>query len=116
LLTRHGESIKIVKRRLGHATAAETLDTYESSWHQLREPASSVIAFSAARSLAVAPRIARPTKGAVSDPNPPGDPVLSKVIKVPPSMASRIRVDSIGNGPCTVRITVRSPGTSSTIS
>ena len=76
--------------RLGHATAAETLDTYESSWHQLREPASSMIAFSATRSLAVARRIARPTKGAVSDPNPPGDPVLRKVIKVPPSTASQI--------------------------
>jgi hypothetical protein len=49
-----------------------------------------MIAFSATRSLAVARRIARPTKGAVSDPNPPGDPVLRKVIKVPPSTASQI--------------------------
>ena len=28
LLIRHGESVKVVQARLGHATAAETLDTY----------------------------------------------------------------------------------------
>lgn len=28
LLTRHGESVKAVQARLGHASAAETLDTY----------------------------------------------------------------------------------------
>ncbi len=28
LLIRHGESVKVVQSRLGHATAAETLDTY----------------------------------------------------------------------------------------
>jgi integrase len=28
LLIRHGESVKTVQSRLGHATAAETLDTY----------------------------------------------------------------------------------------
>jgi hypothetical protein len=32
--------------------------------------------------------IARATKGAVSDPSPLGDPMLSKVIKVPPSTTS----------------------------
>ena len=31
LLIRHGESIKTVQHRLGHATAAETLDTYATS-------------------------------------------------------------------------------------
>ncbi len=60
------------------------------SWHQLREPACSMIAFSAERSLVVARRIARATKGAVSDPNPLGDPVLRKVIKVPPWTASQV--------------------------
>ena len=49
-----------------------------------------MIAFSAERSLVVARRIARATKGAVSDPNPLGDPVLRKVIKVPPSTASQV--------------------------
>ena len=29
---RHGESVKTVQRRLGHATAAETLDTYSRLW------------------------------------------------------------------------------------
>ncbi len=29
---RHGESVKTVQRRLGHATAAETLDTYVHLW------------------------------------------------------------------------------------
>jgi integrase len=32
LLIRHGESVKVVQSRLGHATAAETLDTYSHLW------------------------------------------------------------------------------------
>ena len=32
LLIRHGESVKVVQARLGHATAAETLDTYAHLW------------------------------------------------------------------------------------
>jgi integrase len=32
LLIRHGESVKVVQSRLGHATAAETLDTYAHLW------------------------------------------------------------------------------------
>lgn len=32
LLIRHGESIKTVRSRLGHATAAETLETYSHLW------------------------------------------------------------------------------------
>jgi integrase len=31
-LIRHGESVKTVQRRLRHATAAETLDTYAHLW------------------------------------------------------------------------------------
>ena len=32
LLIRHAESVKVVQARLGHATAAETLDTYSHRW------------------------------------------------------------------------------------
>jgi integrase len=32
LLIRHGESVKVVQTRLGHATAGETLDTYSHLW------------------------------------------------------------------------------------
>ena len=32
LLIRFGESVKTVQARLGHATAAETLDTYSHLW------------------------------------------------------------------------------------
>lgn len=32
LLIRHGESVKVVQARLGHANAAETLDTYSHLW------------------------------------------------------------------------------------
>ena len=32
LLIRHGESVKVVRSRLGHASAAETLDTYSHLW------------------------------------------------------------------------------------
>ena len=32
LLIRYGEGVKTVQARLGHATAAETLDTYSHLW------------------------------------------------------------------------------------
>lgn len=32
LLIRHGESVKVVQARLGHASASETLDTYSHMW------------------------------------------------------------------------------------
>jgi integrase len=32
LLIRYGESVKVVQMRLGHASAAETLDTYSHLW------------------------------------------------------------------------------------
>jgi integrase len=32
LLIRYGESVKTVQARLGHASAAETLDTYSHLW------------------------------------------------------------------------------------
>lgn len=32
LLIRHGESVKTVQARLGHASATETLDTYSHLW------------------------------------------------------------------------------------
>lgn len=32
LLIRHGESVKVVQSRLGHAGAKETLDTYSHLW------------------------------------------------------------------------------------
>lgn len=32
LLIRHGESVRVVQSRLGHATATETLDTYSHLW------------------------------------------------------------------------------------
>lgn len=32
ILIRHGESVKVVQARLGHASAAETLDTYGHLW------------------------------------------------------------------------------------
>jgi integrase len=32
LLIRHGESVKVVQARLGHASAGETLDTYSHLW------------------------------------------------------------------------------------
>ena len=32
LLIAHGESVKVVQRRLGHKRAVETLDTYSHLW------------------------------------------------------------------------------------
>jgi integrase len=48
LLIRHGELVKTVQNRLGHATAAETLDTYSHLWpdsdDRTREAVDSVLA------------------------------------------------------------------------
>lgn len=37
LLIRYGESVKTVQARLGHASAAETLDTYSHLWHDAED-------------------------------------------------------------------------------
>ena len=37
LLIRHGESVKTVQARLGHAPASETLDTYSHLWPDSEE-------------------------------------------------------------------------------
>lgn len=55
LLIRHGESVKTVQARLGHASAAETLDTYSHLWpdsdDRTREAVELVLGVSAADSL-----------------------------------------------------------------
>ena len=38
LLIRHGESVKTVQARLGHTSAAETLDTYSHLWPDSDDP------------------------------------------------------------------------------
>ncbi|WP_457098595.1 tyrosine-type recombinase/integrase [Microbacterium sp. P5_E9] len=37
LLIRYGESVRTVQARLGHASAAETLDTYSHLWHDAED-------------------------------------------------------------------------------
>lgn len=55
LLIRHGESVKVVQTRLGHATAAETLDTYSHLWpdseDRTRQAVDSVLAAAPADSV-----------------------------------------------------------------
>src|SRR5262245_9513270 len=61
--------------------------------------------------------IARAMTGAATLWKPEGSPRLRSVIRVAPSPeSSHLYVVSIGNGPCAVLITSRSPGTSSRIS
>jgi integrase len=38
LLIRHNESVKVVQARLGHSSAAETLDTYSHLWPDSEDP------------------------------------------------------------------------------
>jgi integrase len=38
LLIGHGESVKVVQARLGHASASETLDTYSHLWPDSDDP------------------------------------------------------------------------------
>jgi integrase len=51
LLIRHGESVKTVQARLGHASAVETLDTYSHLWpdsdDRTRDAIDSVLGFTA---------------------------------------------------------------------
>jgi integrase len=51
LLIRHGESVKTVQSRLGHASAVETLDTYSPLWpdsdDRTRDAIDSVLGFTA---------------------------------------------------------------------
>jgi integrase len=58
LLIRHGESVKTVQERLGHASAVETLDTYSHLWpdsdDRTREAVDSVLGGSPADSLRTA--------------------------------------------------------------
>jgi integrase len=53
LLIRHGESVKTVQSRLGHASAVETLDTYSHLWpdsdDRTRDAIDSVLGFPADR-------------------------------------------------------------------
>ncbi|MGB9226287.1 tyrosine-type recombinase/integrase [Mycobacterium sp.] len=53
LLIRHGESVKTVQARLGHASAVETLDTYSHLWpdsnDRTRDAIDSVLGFTADR-------------------------------------------------------------------
>jgi len=52
LLIRHGESVKTVQERLGHASAVETLDTYSHLWpdsdDRTREAVDTVLALAPA--------------------------------------------------------------------
>lgn len=43
LLIRHGESVKVIQRRLGHKTAKETLDTYGHLWPDSDEKTRSAV-------------------------------------------------------------------------
>ncbi|MGZ8802423.1 MAG: tyrosine-type recombinase/integrase, partial [Mycobacterium sp.] len=43
LLIRHGESVKTVQARLGHASAVETLDTYSHLWPDADESTRSAV-------------------------------------------------------------------------
>jgi len=58
LLIRHGESVKTVQARLGHASAVETLDTYSHLWpdsdDRTREAIDSVLGLAAADGLRTA--------------------------------------------------------------
>jgi len=51
LLIRHGESVKVIQARLGHASAAESLDTYSHLWpdseDRTRQAVDAVLAASA---------------------------------------------------------------------
>ena len=44
LLIRHGESVKVVQARLGHSSAAETLDTYSHLWPDSEDQTRNAIA------------------------------------------------------------------------
>jgi integrase len=62
LLIRHGESVKVVQARLGHATASETLDTYSHLWPDSEDRTRQAIDEVLGRTPAASPRPAAPEK------------------------------------------------------
>jgi integrase len=56
LLIRHGESVKVVQARLGHASASETLDTYSHLWPDSEDMTRAAVDDMLGRILADSPR------------------------------------------------------------
>jgi integrase len=60
LLIRHGESVKVVQKRLGHKSAVETLNTYSHLWpdseDRTREAVDEVLGQAASRPFEEAAR------------------------------------------------------------
>lgn len=56
LLIHHGESVKVVQDRLGHATAAETLDTYSHLWPDSEDRTREAVDVALGSCAPVAPR------------------------------------------------------------
>ena len=77
-----------------------------------QDPVSSS-AFRRRRSARFARRIARSISGAPTFAKPAGSPRLRSVMRVPAPASAKPYVVSIGNGPCAVLMTSRSPVTSS---
>ncbi len=63
LLIRHGESVKVVQSRLGHASASETLDTYSHLWPDSEDRTRDAIAQAWSSAGSENPRHARGTEG-----------------------------------------------------
>lgn len=59
LLIRHGESVKVVQSRLGHASAAETLDTYSHLWPDSEDRTRAAVD-AVLRSTSCVPAVSRP--------------------------------------------------------
>lgn len=59
LLIRHGESVKVVQARLGHASASETLDTYSHLWPDSEDRTRLAVDSVLGRSGACGPDVAR---------------------------------------------------------
>ena len=69
LLIRHGESVIVVQARLGHASAAQTLDTYSHLWpdaaDRTREAVDTVLGEALRRSQPIQPNGAGPSRRAL---------------------------------------------------
>ena len=67
LLIRHGESVKVVQSRLGHASAAETLDTYSHLWPDSEDRTRAAVDRCSATSPASPREISRTARGLLGD-------------------------------------------------
>lgn len=106
LLIRHGESVKTVQSRLGHASATETLDTYSHLWPDSDGPVTRLTRYSGLRRTGCGLPAKSPGKHA-------GQWLGADELACKPDSVPRRRGVSNGGAAATIHLDTPLPGASS---